>query len=120
MPRPLARKRIYDPPEAADGTRVLVDGLWPRGLSRRTAAVDEWLKDVAPSAQLRKWFGHDPKRWTEFRRRYRDELKGRGAALARLHELVAQGPVTLLYAARDSEHNNAVVLAEVVQQAAGE
>jgi len=118
-PRPLI-KRVYEPAATADGVRILVDRLWPRGLSEQKAGVDEWLKDIAPSAALRKWFGHDPARWDEFRRRYQAELADNEAATARLLELARKGPVTLVYAARDSEHNNAVVLADFVQHAAAE
>ncbi|HEY0920845.1 DUF488 domain-containing protein [Devosia sp.] len=118
-PRPLI-KRVYEPAATADGVRILVDRLWPRGLSEQKAGVDEWLKDIAPSAALRKWFGHDPARWDEFRRRYQAELADNEAATARLLELARKGPVTLVYAARDSEHNNAVVLADFVQQAASD
>ncbi len=103
-------KRAYDPPASGDGLRVLVDRLWPRGLKRDQARIDLWLKDVAPSADLRRWFGHDPARWQEFRERYRGEL-ARNAALEKLAEMTKQGErVTLLFAAKDAEHNNAVVL----------
>lgn len=104
-------KRAYEPPARADGTRVLVDRLWPRGLSKDKARVDLWLRDVAPSTGLREWFGHDPGKWPEFRRRYRAELAG-NTALAELRALCRAGTVTLLYAARDTEHNNARVLEE--------
>ena len=109
-------KRAYDPTEASDGTRVLVDRLWPRGLTKERARVDLWLKEVAPSNQLRTWFGHDPAKWDEFRRRYRAELESAEgkAALARLRTLARQGPVTLVYGARDTEHNDAVVLQEIL------
>jgi uncharacterized protein YeaO (DUF488 family) len=112
-------KRAYEPAASGDGFRVLVDKLWPRGLSKEDAAVDEWLKEIAPSAELRKWFGHDPKRWAEFRARYRQELRSaeRSAALARLHDLArTRGPVTLLFAARDTTHNHASVLLEVLNE----
>ncbi len=105
-------KRIYEPQAPGDGTRVLVDRLWPRGLTKAEAHVDLWLKDIAPSAELRKWFGHDPERWDEFQRRYAAELDERAAALEELREPVAaKGPVTLLYSAHDQEHNQAVALA---------
>jgi uncharacterized protein YeaO (DUF488 family) len=106
-------RRVYEPPAADDGRRVLVDRLWPRGLSKDKARVDEWLKEVAPSHELRRWFGHDPARWEEFRRRYREELAG-GAAFARLQAMAREGPLTLVYAARDEAHNDAVVLAELL------
>jgi uncharacterized protein YeaO (DUF488 family) len=112
----VAIKRVYDQPEAGDGTRILVDRLWPRGLSKERARVDIWLKEVAPSNDLRKWFGHDPEKFAEFRRRYVAELEsepGQGA-LARLRDLARQGPVTLVFAAHDSEHNDAVVLRDLL------
>ena len=103
-------KRAYDPPAADDGVRVLVDRLWPRGLKRDGARIDRWLKDVAPSADLRRWFGHDPVRWPGFQDRYRAELAD-NAALDELLALIDQGKrVTLLFGARDTEHNNAVAL----------
>lgn len=106
-------KRIYDPPSADDGRRILVDRLWPRGVSKDDARTDEWLKEIAPSAELRKWFGHDPDRWEEFRKRYRDELKGHEELLERLRSEAKKGTVTLLFAAKDAEQNNAVVLKEM-------
>ena len=106
-------KRAYDPPSPDDGVRILVDRLWPRGLARDAAKVDHWLKEVAPSAELRRWFGHDPDRWPEFRKRYRAELVRNAAAVAALRELMkAARPVTLLFAAKDVAHNNAVALKE--------
>jgi uncharacterized protein YeaO (DUF488 family) len=110
----LKLKRAYAPAAAGDGTRVLVDRLWPRGLAKREARIDEWAKEVAPTAALRRWFGHDPARWDEFQRRYRAELKD-NAALDQLRRLVAAGPVTLVYGARDETHNQAVVLREVLR-----
>ena len=110
-------KRAYDPPAASDGERVLVDRIWPRGVAKADAKIDLWLKDVAPSTTLRKWFGHDPARWPAFRERYRAEL-AHNAALATLAALVhAKGRVTLVYAARDTQHNNAVVLRDVLADA---
>jgi uncharacterized protein YeaO (DUF488 family) len=108
-------KRVYDAPDAGDGTRVLIDRLWPRGRSKEEVASALWLKDIAPSAQLRRWFHHDATRWDEFARRYRLELAANEAAVARLAELVGRGRVTLLYGARDVEHNDAVVLAEYMR-----
>jgi len=109
-------RRVYDPPEADDGQRVLVDRLWPRGLSKERAQLDEWCKDIAPSADLRKWYGHDPDRYTEFARRYRDELDepDRAAALARLRERAARGPLTLLTATKRSDISEAAVLADLL------
>lgn len=107
-------KRVYDPPAPEDGYRVLVDRLWPRGLSKDRAAVNEWLREVAPSTDLRRWFAHDPARWAEFKRRYSAELAAPAAreAIARLQTLAADGEITLLYAATEEVHNNAVALRE--------
>ena len=111
----IGLKRAYDPPAADDGARVLVDRLWPRGVSKAEARLDLWLKTVAPSADLRRWFDHQPERWPEFRRRYREELAA-NPALDELRRLAAAGPLTLVYGARDREHNDAVVLAEVLDE----
>jgi len=105
----LFLKRAYEPADKADGRRVLVDRLWPRGLEKHKAAIDEWLKEVAPTAALRKWFGHDPARWAEFQRRYLEELAD-NPATEQLRVLMRQGPVTLVYSAHDTEHNQALVL----------
>jgi uncharacterized protein YeaO (DUF488 family) len=105
-------KRVYDPPAPEDGTRVLVDRLWPRGLSREEARVDWWAKELAPSDRLRRWFGHSPARYREFVERHRLELDS-GEATARLRALSAKQDVTLLYAARDTRHNNARALIEI-------
>src|SRR6185312_6732163 len=107
-------KRIYDEVEPADGYRVLVDHIWPRGVSRERAKLDEWARELAPSDDLRKWFGHDPERFEEFRRRYRAELEGEHAQLEALRRRAEETPVTILYAASDREHNNGVVVREVV------
>ena len=112
MPAEVHTKRIYDPPSADDGQRILVDRIWPRGVSKQAAALTLWLKEVAPSTELRQWFGHDPARWQAFRQRYAAELDRNPDAVARLRELVKAGRVTLLYAAQDREHNQAVALAE--------
>jgi uncharacterized protein YeaO (DUF488 family) len=115
MSRPSPRpgvKRVYEPSEGSDGTRVLVDRIWPRGLTKEHASVDVWLKDIAPSAGLRTWFGHDPNRWREFQKRYFEELRANHAAVDRLTDLVSAGKVTLLFGAHDTEHNNAVALAD--------
>ncbi|HRP98285.1 MAG TPA: DUF488 domain-containing protein [Rhodocyclaceae bacterium] len=110
----IAIKRIYADAAPDDGQRVLIDRLWPRGIRRDDAAIDEWLREAAPSPALRRWFGHDPARWDEFRRRYRAELLAEPAATAvqHLRTLARRQPVTLLYAARDEVHNHAVVLRE--------
>src|SRR6266699_2254359 len=112
----VALKRVYDEPESNDGTRILVDRLWPRGLSKERAHIDLWLKEIAPSNELRKWFGHDPEKFAEFRRRYEAELASEThkKALAKLHEVASQGHVTLVFAAHDSEHSNATVLRDVL------
>lgn len=106
----LNLKRVYEEPSSQDGCRVLVERLWPRGLSKERAALDLWLKDVAPSAELRKWFGHDPARWAEFRKRYLQELKTKEDAIRVLEQKRKEGAVTLLFAAHDLEHNGALVL----------
>ena len=108
-------KRVYEEPSHADGRRILVDRLWPRGLSKERARVDIWLKDIAPSTTLRKWFSHDPERWIEFQARYRQELKSKADMLADLKKKAAESPVTLLYGAKDELHNEAVVLLKVLQ-----
>ena len=110
----LAIKRVYDEPGASDGTRILVDRLWPRGLSKEKARVDVWLKDVAPSNDLRKWFGHDPQKWMGFQKRYAQELKAHPEALAALKAELKKGPVTLLYGAHDEEHNQAAALLKIL------
>jgi uncharacterized protein YeaO (DUF488 family) len=108
-------KRVYDPPSPEDGIRVLVDRLWPRGLSKRAARFDRWEREVAPSTELRRWYGHDPARYAEFRRRYLAELKGRPELLQRLREDARRGPLTLLFAAREGERSNAAVLKECLE-----
>ncbi|HEY5475027.1 MAG TPA: DUF488 family protein [Candidatus Limnocylindrales bacterium] len=108
-------KRAYETPSPADGRRVLVERLWPRGLSKEKAAVDVWFKEVAPSTELRRWFGHDPAKWEEFRRRYREELRERPEELQSLRSLVEAGPVTFVYGSRDQEHNAATVLKELLE-----
>ena len=107
-------KRAYESPAAEDGTRVLVDRLWPRGLKKTDAAIDYWAKDLAPSTELRKWFGHDPARWEEFRRRYSEELSKHREDIARLRDLARKGRITLVYAAHDEAHNDAVMLREIL------
>ncbi len=112
-------KRIYEEPGPDDGMRVLVDRLWPRGIKKENASIDLWLKEIAPSDELRKWFQHEPEKFPEFRRRYEAELHmpERQEALKRLHQLASQGPLTLIFAARDREHNNACVLRDVLVSA---
>lgn len=108
-------KRVYDPPESGDGYRVLVDHVWPRGVSREAAQLDDWLRELAPSDALRKWFDHVPERFQEFRARYRDELAAQSDLLDDLRRRARKEPLTILYAARDREHNNGVVVAELIR-----
>ncbi len=112
----IALKRAYDEPVTSDGTRVLVERLWPRGLSKERAHIDLWLKDVAPSTELRKWYNHDPQKFHEFRRRYEIELQSEVAqnALAKLREIAKRGQLTLVFAAHDTEHSNAIILQDFV------
>ena len=111
----IAIKRIYEPPSRDDGLRILVDRIWPRGVSREAAHLTLWLKEIAPSAQLRQWFGHKPARWKEFQERYRAELDANRAAIEHLRALCKKGRVTFLYGARDTEHNQARVLVEYLR-----
>ena len=116
MARHVGLRRVYDDPSPDDGIRVLVDRVWPRGLTKEAAHLDEWIKDAAPSTPLRRWYGHRPDRFTEFRRRYLAELNGQqpAAALNRLRQLISAGPVTLLTATKDVDHSQAAVLAELL------
>ncbi|HWI41362.1 MAG TPA: DUF488 family protein [Verrucomicrobiae bacterium] len=109
-------RRVYDPPSAGDGRRILVDRMWPRGLKKEEAHLSEWLKELAPSAGLRKWFAHDASKWEEFRRRYAAELEEKREDLEQLRRECRKEKATLLFAARDEERNNAVVLKEVLEQ----
>lgn len=111
----LRLKRAYEPVERSDGYRVLIDRIWPRGVSKKQAHLDEWARELAPSSELRRWFGHDPAKFEEFRRRYRDELAARGEKLRELRDLAHKGTLTLVYSARDTEQNDAVVLAELLR-----
>ncbi len=112
----LRTKRVYESAEPEDGTRFLVERLWPRGMKKEALHMNAWLKDVAPSDGVRRWFGHDPSKWTEFRRRYFEELEGRPEAIQPILEAGRLGTVTLLYSARDTEHNNAVALREYLAE----
>lgn len=112
-------KRVYEQADSADGRRVLVDRLWPRGLTKEKAAVDVWLKEIAPSTELRKWFGHEPPKWAEFKRRYHAELGKNDEAVAQLREEVSKGTVTLLYGSREETHNHAVVLKDWIEKHMG-
>lgn len=111
----ISLKRAYEPAEAGDGRRFLVERLWPRGVKKENLRIDDWLKEVAPSTELRKWFSHDPAKWKEFRRRYVAELNDRQDTLQPLLEAARQGKITLVYSSHDQEHNNAVVLKEYLE-----
>jgi uncharacterized protein YeaO (DUF488 family) len=113
---PIHIKRAYEPASPDDGYRVLIDRLWPRGVARQAAEIDEWVKELAPSTELRQWFGHDPGRFEEFRRRYVEELRGQRPRLTALRRRARAGRVTLVYSAHDTEHNDAVVLAAVLRR----
>ena len=108
-------KRAYEAPAASDGYRVLIDRIWPRGVTRKRARLDEWARELAPTRELRQWFGHEPARFDEFRRRYTNELKHQDAKVQELRERARRRTLTLVYAARDTEHNDAVVLAEILR-----
>jgi uncharacterized protein YeaO (DUF488 family) len=112
----LGVKRVYDRREITDGKRILVDGLWPRGVKKSTQNVDLWMKEIAPSSGLRKWFSHDSDKWDEFKLRYREELAGNRKAYSELLEMARSGDVTLIYASKDAEHNNALVLLEFLKE----
>jgi uncharacterized protein YeaO (DUF488 family) len=116
MPIDVRLKRAYDPASASDGYRVLIDRLWPRGITREHARLDEWARELAPSAELRRWFGHDPTRFAEFSRRYSVELGAQKGKLRELRKRAREGTLTLVYGARDTEHNDAVVLAATLRR----
>lgn len=109
-------RRVYEEPSSKDGTRILIDRLWPRGLTKARAKIDLWLRDVAPSASLRQWFGHDPAKWEEFQRRYRAELDANQATVTELRAAIQRGPATLVYSAKDEQRNDAVVLKAYLEQ----
>ncbi len=113
----LRLKRAYEPAAPEDGVRILIDRLWPRGVSKKKAALDDWMKDIAPSTELREWFGHDPERWPEFQRRYKAELRQHTQELDHIRALAKKQTVTLVYSAHDEEHNDAIVLREVLLEA---
>jgi uncharacterized protein YeaO (DUF488 family) len=113
--RDVRVKRVYDPADPDDGYRVLVDHVWPRGVSRDRARLGEWARELAPSDELRRWFSHEPERFPGFRARYRDELSSRAEEIARLRARADEGPVTIVYAASDEQHNNGVVVAELLR-----
>ncbi|MEN6560810.1 MAG: DUF488 domain-containing protein [Acidobacteriota bacterium] len=110
-------KRAYEPPDKSDGLRLLVERLWPRGLTKEKAAIDEWFKEVAPSPELRTWYGHDPAKWREFRRRYRGELRANAEEVNRLRARIGKGPATFVYAAKDEQRNSAVILRDYLASA---
>jgi uncharacterized protein YeaO (DUF488 family) len=111
----IAIKRAYEAPQRGDGMRILVDRMWPRGVSKEEAEIDLWLKEIAPSTALRKWFGHEADKWPKFREKYFQELAANGDVVAELKACLKKGKVTLIYAAKDEEHNNAVALAEYLE-----
>ncbi len=113
---PIRVKRIYEAPEKDDGFRALVDHLWPRGMKKENARIDRWFKEIAPSDDLRKWFGHEPEKWEEFKRRYFEELGARREALSDLIKIAGKGTVTLLFAAKNEKFNNAVALKEYIER----
>ena len=112
----LRLKRAYEPASPDDGARILIDRLWPRGVSKEKAALNEWIKEIAPSTELRQWFGHDPERWPEFQRRYKAELRQHSQELDRIRALAKKQTVTLVYSAHDEEHNDAIVLKDVLSE----
>jgi len=112
----LRLKRAYEPKAASDGRRILIDRLWPRGLSKRKVAIDDWMKELAPSADLRRWFAHDPRKWVEFQKRYKLELRTQADLLDKIAKRALRGRVTLVYGARDETHNDAVVLSAVIRR----
>lgn len=116
----IRTKRVYEPAEPEDGARFLVERLWPRGMKKESLHMDAWLKEAAPSGELRKWFGHDPSKWAEFRRRYFEELESRAEVLRPILDAASSGNVTLLYSAHDTEHNNAVALKEYLAEHLGQ
>lgn len=109
-------KRAYDTPAPEDGSRILVDRLWPRGLSKEAAKIDLWLKDIAPSGELRKWYGHDPQKWEEFQTRYREELLARPEALAEVHRVVGEGRVSFIFGSKETRLNNAAALKDFLEK----
>jgi len=116
MKRQVRIKRVYEPHDSSDGKRILIDRLWPRGLTKDKAKIDLWLKGIAPSTELRKWFGHDPEKWSEFQKRYKSELDANKESVGTLRDQLKDGPATLVYGAKDEEHNDAVVLAEYLEK----
>ena len=118
MARMVKIKRVYDAESPGDGKRILIDRLWPRGIKKESIRIDEWLKEIAPSNELRKWFAHDPAKWEEFRNRYYRELSEKALMIEALRRQAKQGTLTLLFSAKDAEHNNAVALQELIERPA--
>jgi uncharacterized protein YeaO (DUF488 family) len=116
MPDKIKLKRAYDKPSSNDGYRILVDRIWPRGISKEAIKIDEWLKDIAPGTQLRKWFGHDPDKWSEFKKRYFEELKQKNEFLTEIRDHINHHTVTFVYSAKDDKFNNAVVLKQYIEK----
>ncbi len=112
----MKTKRIYEPAEKEDGCRIFIDRLWPRGVSKENARIDLWLRDIAPSDELRKWFGHDPEKWEEFKKKYAKELQGKQSLIEEIRNMEKKGAVTLIYSAKDTEHNNAVALKAIMEK----
>ena len=112
----ITLKRVYEQPTKSDGKRILVDRLWPRGLTKEKAKVDVWLKEIAPSTELRKWFNHEPSKWPEFKKRYRTEMHNNAKAISVLKDYLASGKVTIVYGAKDEEHNEALVIKEYLEE----
>ncbi|HEX6938762.1 MAG TPA: DUF488 domain-containing protein [Longimicrobiales bacterium] len=119
MPERIRMKRVYEPPERDDGRRILVERLWPRGIRRDQGVIDLWLKEIAPSPELRRWYAHDVSKWDEFRRRYEAELDARPELVAQLEEMAREGPITLVFATRDERHSSALVLKEYLEARRG-
>lgn len=109
-------KRVYEAPEKSDGIRILIDRLWPRGVSKEKAKLELWLKDIAPSTKLRKWFGHDPDKWQEFQKKYAEELNQNSEQVEKLQDMLKKGKVTLVFGAKDEQHNDAVVVKEYLEK----
>ncbi len=115
----LKIKRAYTEADPGDGTRILIDRLWPRGVTKEKARIDLWMREIAPSSELRKWFGHDPEKWTEFQKRYLDELKNNQEMVDSILDMAKDGPVTLVYSAKDEQHNDAIVLLGLLDRKMG-
>lgn len=115
----IGLKRVYDPPSKSDGVRILVERLWPRGMTKEAAVIDQWMKEIAPSSTLRQWYAHDPEKWPEFQRRYAAELRDNAAAVAALRALCSKGPATFVFAAKDEKRNSAALLKAFLEKIPG-